>query len=73
MAEFNYHRFLHDKWGDPDRLVTFLHAYGRTDVQRATVNQWFRRRSIPSDMFALLLACLEVEAGAPVSAAEYLE
>ena len=70
---FNYGKFLHEKWGDPDRLVTFLHAYGHKDVQRATVNQWFRRRSIPADMALLLVALLETETGAPVSTAEYLE
>ena len=63
MAEFDYHQFLRDKWGDPDRLVAFLHAYGETQYQRPTVNQWFRRRSIPADAFATLLTLIKIEHG----------
>ena len=73
MASFNYHRFLTEKWGDPDGLIRFLHSYGEKEIQRATVNQWFRRQSVPSEMFAKLVALLETENGAPVSTAEYLE
>lgn len=72
MAAFNHHRFLREKWGDPDRLTAFLHAYGEKKVQRATVNQWFRRQSIPSDMFAILVALLEIEHG-EAKVSEYLE
>ncbi len=73
MAEFNYHQFLRDKWGDPDRLVAFLHAYGETQYQRPTVNQWFRRRSIPTEAFAKLQVLLETDTGSPVSMVEYLK
>lgn len=69
---FDYHKFLRDKWGDPDRLVAFLHQYGHTNIKRPTVNQWFRRRSIPAGEFATLMTLLEIETGAPVSTAEYL-
>jgi hypothetical protein len=72
MAAFNHQRFLREKWGDPDRLTAFLHAYGETEVQRATVNQWFRRQSIPSDMFATLVALLKMEHG-DVNVEDYLE
>ena len=68
---FDYHRFLVDRWGDPDKVVAFLRTYGHP-VERATANMWFRRRSVPADSFALLLALLEVENGAPVSVAGYL-
>lgn len=73
MAEFDYHQFLRDKWGDPDRLVAFLHAYGETQYQRPTVNQWFRRRSIPAEAFAKLQALLETDTGSPVSMVGYLK
>ena len=73
MSAFNFQRFLREKWGDPDRLTSFLHAYDHKDVLRPTVNQWFRRKSVPAESFALLLALLETETGAPVSTVEYLE
>ena len=72
MAEFNYHKFMLEKWGDPDRLTAFLHGYGEKDVQRATVNMWFRRQSIPGAMFAKLVALLKIEYG-DVNVEEYLE
>ena len=68
---FDYHRFLIDKWGDPDKVVAFTSVYGHK-IERATVNMWFRRRQIPSDHFAVLLGLLQIENGAPVSTAEYL-
>ncbi len=72
MASFNYSRFLTDKWGDPDGLTRFLHSYGEKEIPRATVNQWFRRHSIPSSVFAVLVALLEIENGS-VNIEEYLE
>ena len=71
MTSFDYHRFLRDKWGDPDRLTKFLSTYGH-EAPRATVNQWFRRKSIPSDYFAILLALLKLETGADVKVEDYL-
>ena len=70
--EFDYHKFLVDTWGEPERLVTFLHAYGRVNANYHTVNQWFRRKSVPSNWFAVLLALLEIETGKPVSLVAYL-
>ncbi len=58
---FDYHKFLVDKWGDPDRLLAFLHGYGHKNFRRAAINQWFRRRSIPSESFALLLTLLKID------------
>ena len=69
--EFDHHKFLVRTWGDPDRLVTFLHGYGHI-IPRATVNQWFRRGSIPTDRVLTLLALLEVETGARVDLKDYL-
>ena len=60
--EFDHHKFLVRTWGDPDRLVTFLHGYGHI-IPRATVNQWFRRGSIPSKQFALLVELLKIDRG----------
>ena len=69
---FDHRRFLVDKWGDPDRLAAWLKGYGEV-VERATVNQWFRRGSVPSKWLSILTALLEVEAGKPVSTAEYIK
>jgi hypothetical protein len=71
MTDFDYHKFLRDKFGDVDRLVAFLHTY-RHDIPRATVNQWFRRASVPADHFATLLMLLEMDVGGPVSLVEYV-
>ena len=69
---FDFTRFLNDKWGDPDRLLTFLQAYGHADVPRPTINQWFRRGSVPAEHFALLIALLKIETGKDVPVEEYL-
>ena len=70
MTDFDYHKFLRDRWGDPDRLAEFLRTYGKP-VPRATINQWFRRKSIPAEHFATLLTLLEMDRGEPVSLVEY--
>lgn len=72
MATFDHHRFLRDKWGDPDRLVKFLHGYGHREIARATVNQWFRRRSVPAEHFATLLTLLKIDGG-EVNVEDYLQ
>ena len=56
---FDFSRFLIDKWGDPDKLLAFLQNYGHADIPRPTINQWFRRGSVPSEHFALLLSLLK--------------
>lgn len=68
---FNTAAFLADRWGDPDRLVAFLHVYGH-DIARPAVNQWFRRGRLPTEWCATLFALLELENGAPISVTEYL-
>lgn len=69
---FDFKRFMSEKWGDPDKLLAFLHQYGHRDVERPTVCAWFRRQSIPSDRFALLLALLKMETGEAVAVEDYL-
>lgn len=72
MSEFNYSKFLADRFGSPERLVAFLGSYVANSPPRATVNKWFSRAQIPSGWFALLLALLELEDGTPVRLAPYL-
>jgi hypothetical protein len=49
-----------------------LQAYGHNDIPRPTINQWFRRNSVPAEHFALLLGLLKVETGRDVPVEEYL-
>ena len=69
---FDFSRFLTDKWGDPDKLLTFLHNYGHADIPRPTINQWFRRGSVPAEHFATLVSLLKIETGKDVPIEEYL-
>jgi len=69
---FNARGFLVDRWGDPDKLLAFLHAYGYNDVRRPTVNQWFRRGRIPSDWQATLFGLVKMETGASPDIDKYL-
>jgi len=71
VIKFNYAKFLREKWGDPDRMVAFLRNYGHP-VPRPTVNQWFRRGSVPAEHFAVLIALVEIDTGTPFSAVEYI-
>lgn len=68
----NMRAFLVDRWGDPDKLLSFLHAYGYKEMRHATVNQWFRRGRVPSDWQATLFGLIEMETGATPSLRKYL-
>lgn len=69
---FNARAFLVDRWGDPDKLLAFLHAYGHKEIRRATVNQWFRRGRIPSDWQVTIFALIQTETGEAANIAKYL-
>lgn len=70
-ARFDATAFLHDRWGDPDKLVAFLRVYGH-EVQRPAINQWFRRGRLPTEWGMTLLALIEMENDGPISIAKYL-
>jgi len=73
MAQsFDFRKFLEDKWGDPDALLAFLQSYGHNEIPRPTINQWFRRGSVPAEHFATLLGLLKLETGRDVPVEEYL-
>lgn len=72
-STIDFPKFLAERWGDPDKLLAFLHAYGHSDVQRPTVNQWFRRGSIPADRFGTLLGLIKLETGKDVPMENYLK
>jgi hypothetical protein len=69
---FDFSKFLADKWGGPDALLAFLHAYGHDEFPRPTINQWFRRGSVPAETFALLLGLLKLDTGRDAPVEEYL-
>lgn len=71
-VKFDATAFLVDRWGDPDKLLAFLHAYGHKSIVRPTINMWFRRGRLPTEWGMTLLALVELETGAPPSVAKYL-
>lgn len=68
---FEAKRFLTDKFGSAGGVVALLGAYGADVPNRAAVDKWFQRGSIPADWLAVLLAFLEIEDG-PVSMINYV-
>lgn len=70
--DFDTRAFLVDRWGDPDRLLAFLHIYGHKEVRRSTVNQWFRRGRLPTEWGMRLMTLVEMETGATPSLRKYL-
>lgn len=69
---FEARRFLVEHFGTPQGVVSYLRAYGVVPPGVTTVEKWFQRASIPSEWFPLLLACLELDRGGPVSVSKYL-
>jgi hypothetical protein len=69
---FDTHRFLREKWPTVAHLVRFTSGYGVVLPTDDALFRWYRRDSIPSAWLPILLALLELEAGAPVSLTEYL-
>lgn len=70
--QFDAERFLRDRWRSPDDLTAFLHSYGHTSLQRAAVNQWFRRGRVPTEWGMTLLALVELETGRAPTISQYL-
>ena len=68
---FRTQEFLFDHWPDPPHLIKFLHVYGHA-VKAPMIYQWFNRGRVPADWAFTLLALLEIEKGAPLSLAKYL-
>lgn len=66
-------RFLEDKFQTPKRLIAFLAAYGAPTPGKSAVIKWFQRGNIPGLWLPVLLAYTEIDEGAPVSLAPYLE
>lgn len=69
---FDARQFLIDTFRTPTELSAFVRAYGYEPPKEATVDKWFRRQSVPSEWFPLLLGLLELDRGKPVSLVSYL-
>lgn len=71
---FGAKRFLTDKFGTVQGLISFLRAYKVAPLPNdRAVQKWFQRASIPSDWLPVLLAYLEIDRGGPISLIPYLE
>lgn len=71
--QVNGERLIVARLGDLKRVVPFMDSYGITDAPTAEVLRKWRQRGIPGRAVLLLLALFEIESGAPVSVAPYLE
>ena len=72
-VSFDMVGFLKSRWPTPTHLHNFLRAYGVADLKAQAYFKQFRRGSIPSDQFALMLALIELETGTPPSLAAFLK
>lgn len=68
---FETQAFLNDHFGTHERLICLLSAYGFPSPSHWTADKWWRRGSVPSAWFALLLVVLELERGEAVSLSYY--
>jgi hypothetical protein len=69
---FDAARFLQDRFTNPDGVIGLFQTYGMNCPSREAVRKWFERSSISAEWLPLLLALLELDAGEPVSLAQYL-
>jgi hypothetical protein len=70
---FDALRFLQDQFTDADGVLGMLSAYGLPNPPRDTARKWFQRRSVPSEWLPLLICAAELEQGAPVRMAAYID
>lgn len=73
MVDFDFVSFLKTRWPTTGHLVRFAGVYGVALPSDHALHKWYSRASIPAAWFAVLLALLEMEEGAPPSIVEYLK
>jgi hypothetical protein len=69
---FDVKKFLQETYCDADGVVGLLRAYGVSSPPKDTIRKWFSRASIPAQWFAVLIAVMELERGAPLRLAGFL-
>lgn len=63
--------FLTDHFGDTDGVLGLVGKHWHEVPRRETVRKWFRRASVASEWWPILLFVLEINNGEPVSLAPY--
>ena len=71
QPKFDTKAFLKANWPDAPHMRGWLRVYGIEIENQACYKQWLRE-SIPAEQFALMLALLELERGAPVSLKDFI-
>lgn len=69
---FDGRAFIRDEFGSPSAVLDLFDQYGLNGPEAATVQQWWRRSSVPGGWLARCLCLLEIEHGRPVSLAKYM-
>lgn len=71
-VSFDFRGFLRRYFKTPAGVVSFLRAYGASLPEEEAVRKWFSRGAVPADWFAVLLAYVEIDEGAPPRLAPFL-
>ena len=73
MPTFDAKKFLQEQFRDANGVLGFLRAYGFAAPPYDTARKWFVRGNVPSEWLPLLICAVELERGAPVSLAQYVD
>ncbi|TXG96268.1 MAG: hypothetical protein E6R08_09865 [Nevskiaceae bacterium] len=65
--------FLKAYFPTPQNVLGLFRAYGVEQPSQAAVEKWYQRGSVSGTFFPMLLCLLELERGAPVSLAAFLQ
>ena len=63
---------LRDHFGDTHGVAGMLNAYGLPAPPTDTIRKWFSRGSVSSEWLPVLVGCVELDSGQPISLAKYL-
>jgi len=72
-AMFDTISFLKAYFPTPQNVLGLFRAYGVDQPSQAAVEKWYQRGSVSGTFFPMLLCLLELERGAPVSLAAFLQ
>lgn len=70
---FDGRAFIRGEFGSAAAVLDLFDRYGLNGPEAATVQQWWRRSSVPGGWLARCLCLLEIEHGHPVSLAKYMK
>jgi hypothetical protein len=72
FMKFAARKFLKDKIGAPANVIKLFEVYGFEAPKLDTVQKWYTRDSLSIEWFPLLLVLAEMNAGSPISLANYV-